>query len=300
MELTEAEIAMLPLVVRQQYEADLAASRRAADEQAAKQPETDRPEEIAPENPAPAAPVASDDGLRHRFDVLQGKYNAEVPRLHDELRATRSENERLRAELAAMSRPEQTAPQQPANVVAGGEEYGFGEGEAKWIADVARSALQDDIAALKQSAQAMEEQRAQAAAERFYADLDKAAPGWRETWQDAGFASWLDDNGVRQPLQAVVDANDARGIAFYINTYRSYRQQQKAATPARPAAADRLAGMVEPERGRAAELPAAKPMLRREDLHRLSMDFGGGRITKAEFDKQIVPFEAAEREGRLI
>ncbi|HNE02137.1 MAG TPA: hypothetical protein PLQ18_10550, partial [Plasticicumulans sp.] len=93
MELTEAEIAMLPLVVRQQYEADLAASRRAADEQAAKQPETDRPEEIAPENPAPAAPVASDDGLRHRFDVLQGKYNAEVPRLHDELRATRSENE---------------------------------------------------------------------------------------------------------------------------------------------------------------------------------------------------------------
>ncbi|HNE01618.1 MAG TPA: hypothetical protein PLQ18_07935, partial [Plasticicumulans sp.] len=215
---------------------------------------------------------------------------------YDELRSMRSENDRLRAELAAMSRPEQTAPQQPANVVAGGEEYGFGEGEAKWIADVARSALQDDIAALKQSAQAMEEQRAQAAAERFYADLDKAAPGWRETWQDAGFASWLDDNGVRQPLQAVVDANDARGIAFYINTYR----QQKAATPAKPAAADRLAGMVEPERGRAAELPAAKPMLRREDLHRLSMDFGGGRITKAEFDKQIVPFEAAEREGRLI
>lgn len=299
MELTEAEISALPPAVRRQYEAMLA-SQQPADEQATKQPEADPPEEIAPENPAPAAPVASDDGLRHRFDVLQGKYNAEVPRLYDELRSMRSENDRLRAELASMSRPEQTAPQQPANVVAGGEEYGFGEGEAKWIADVARSALQDDIAALKQSAQAMEEQRAQAAAERFYADLDKAAPGWRETWQDAGFASWLDDNGVRQPLQAVVDANDARGIAFYINTYRSYRQQQKAATPAKPAAADRLAGMVEPERGRAAEVPAAKPMLKRADAQKLGSDFAKGRITEREFNERIAVFEVAEKEGRLI
>lgn len=295
MELTEAEIAALPPAVRRQYEAMLA-SQQPADEQTAKQPEADPPEEIATENPAPAAPVANDGGWQHRFEVLQGKYNAEVPRLHDELRAMRSENERLRAELAAMSRPEQPAPHQPANVVAGGEEYGFGEGEAKWIADVARSALQDDIAALKQSAQAMEAQRAQAAAERFYADLDKAAPGWRETWQDAGFASWLDDNGVRQPLQAVVDANDARGIAFYINTYR----QQKAATPAKPAAADRLAGMVEPERGRAAELPAAKPMLRRADAQKLGSDFAKGRITEREFNERIAVFEVAEKEGRLI
>ena len=152
------------------------------------------------------------------------------------------------------------------------------------------------ISALKQSAQAMEEQRAQAAAERFYADLDKAAPGWRETWQDAGFASWLDDNGVRQPLQAVVDANDARGIAFYINTYR----QQKAATPAKPAAADKLASMVEPERGRAAELPAAKPMLRRADAQKLGSDFAKGRITEREFNERIAVFEVAEKEGRLI
>lgn len=299
MEVTEAEIAELPPVVRRQYEAMQKSLTPAADEpQQTDQPEADSDPDPVAENPAPAAPVSHDQDWKHRFSVLQGKYNAEVPRLHEELRALRDENARIRADMDAMRRPEPAAPE-PSDPLTRAEEYGFDEESAQWIKKMARQAVQDDIASVKQTAKAMEQQRAQAETERFYAALEAAVPGWRATWfEDAGFAQWIDEQGARGPLQAVLNANDVQGIAFYLRLYRK-EQAPQAATPAKLAAAEALAAKVEPERGRASETPAAQPMLRRDDLRKLSLEFAKGRITEAEFNKRVAPFEAAEREGRL-
>jgi hypothetical protein len=60
------------------------------------------PTESVPES-TPAEPErkpeAQDDGWLQRFKVLQGKYDAEVPRLHEQLRDARRDNDTLRAQM---------------------------------------------------------------------------------------------------------------------------------------------------------------------------------------------------------
>jgi hypothetical protein len=74
-------------------ESELAAPPQAQEQPAPATEVNTPPVQPAAEPPAPAAPVASAEPVqdaeywRRRFETMQGKYNAEVPRLHQDLRA---------------------------------------------------------------------------------------------------------------------------------------------------------------------------------------------------------------------
>ncbi len=65
-----------------------------------------QPQQAQPAQPAVAAPAAGNteiQALKHQMDVLQGKYNAEVPRLAQANRTLQEENETLKQQLEQKS-----------------------------------------------------------------------------------------------------------------------------------------------------------------------------------------------------
>ena len=68
----------------------------------------------APAAPPPSAPVGNEDGSEHRFKVLQGKYNAEVPRLHKQTQEQDRQIRALQDQLTATQTLLASVAQQPA------------------------------------------------------------------------------------------------------------------------------------------------------------------------------------------
>ena len=89
-------------------------------------PQTSNPEPQPPAEPAPNEPAPSDGDSpwEHKYSILQGKYNSEVPALHSEVRALKEqlanagnsgEVERLRSEINQLR--QQLATQSPAPTI---------------------------------------------------------------------------------------------------------------------------------------------------------------------------------------
>ncbi len=124
---------------------------------------------------------------RHRFEVLQGKYNAEVPALRKEI-ATLSE-QAPSAESAAQRAQSAVADLTEAEI----EEYG--PELVGLIQRVVGKAVggqgQGDLSELKSELGQLREERQQDAAARFWSELEAQVPNFREVNADASFHAWL-------------------------------------------------------------------------------------------------------------
>lgn len=91
----------------EQYKTDREPAEKTAEEKAKEAAEAGKTE-LAPEEPLPVPTEKKEEikekpaiDFEHKFKVLEGKYNAEVPRLHKEIVALKSENETLKAKLSS-------------------------------------------------------------------------------------------------------------------------------------------------------------------------------------------------------
>jgi hypothetical protein len=170
--------------------------------------------------PAPAAPA--DDQAEHRYKVLQGKYNAEVPRLQQENKQIRAQQEALQHQLASTQallagmgqqaqapRLGQPAPQ-PSLVTAkevtefGADLYDFVKRTAAEVVAPQVHSLEERFRPTAQIVQAMapmvkqtaeNQQRttADVAHERMCDGLDDACEGWETINKSPEFQVWLDE-----------------------------------------------------------------------------------------------------------
>lgn len=210
--------------------------------------------------PAPAA-----DGWEQRYKVLQGKYNAEVPRLQRQVQDLSSTLEQLKAQgvatqgmLAALAQGRVAAPGgqsqtpvAPVKLVKDEEVKEFGEDLTDFIKRVAQEAV---LPAVEQKLQPVQQQVAEvrgqseedrrmalkAAHERLLATLDREIPDWRQQNNDPGFLDWLSQadpySGAarRDLLGKAYDGFDAPRI---IAIFKGYRAEHAVVTPTPPAAA---------------------------------------------------------------
>lgn len=195
---------MLPRSVQDQADAAKALQDQ-LNQQVTEETENPAPA-AAPEpeqKPAPAEPAAQPapepqpetrDATywRHRFDVLQGKYNAEVPALRKEI-AT------LKDQLAAADK------QQPASAVQRAQEAmsdlteaeieEYGPDLVNLIKRVAGSAAapsnNGDLQEIKSELGQLREEKRQDAEARFWTDLETQVPNFRAVNADPAFHQWL-------------------------------------------------------------------------------------------------------------
>ena len=180
--------------------------------------------------------------LRNRYSSLQGKYNAEVPRLNarnqeleGELRHLMEENKRLRDEAA---KKEASAGYLTENDAS---EFGSdmvdlvrrgAKEELKPYSQVA-SRLMSEVEELKNQLRMTQQQAVASAQEKFYADLTRECPNWESQDKDPQFIAWLQERdpalGVirQQALNDATNQLDGHRVAVIFNTYTTFLQQKK-------------------------------------------------------------------------
>jgi hypothetical protein len=175
--------------------------------------------QVQPAPPAPATPAQPSDGFEQKYRVLQGKYNAEVPRLQGQTRELTETVRRLEQQLTAQqmlvaslsqnrgAAPEgqRSTPSPTTKLVKDEEVADFGADLFDFVQRAARQAVMPEVEErLRPMAQRVDQvsQAAHVAAadtadtkrERVHALLDREVPKWREMNEDTadgGFIAWL-------------------------------------------------------------------------------------------------------------
>ncbi len=213
---------------------------------------------VEPE-PAPAEPVV-EDTAEHRYRVLQGKYNAEVPKLIRELREAKStigdQQQRITntESLLASLQHVRTAPVEPeapvvdAPVITPEETAQFGPDLEDYIERVAArrimpeidarlAPVSDRVTGVEQSASLAAHDVAVSERDKVMLALAKAVPDWETQNENEDFLKWLNENdpyaGVPrgQLLTHAFQAHDSvRVIAFF----RGFQTENAVVAPEPP------------------------------------------------------------------
>lgn len=180
------------------------------------------PEPIA-QAPAPAAPVGipapaptiglsqtpqgsvpADDGYKHRYEVLQGKYNAEVPRLSAALDAADATNKSLEVRVKQLEEQLSAIPKEAKSLVRPEEVEHYGQPMVDMVRRAAReenASLLEEIARLKSQLEAVGAGVAKTQQMGFFEVLAQAHPDWAVVNGDERFHRWLGEIDVLSGLQ---------------------------------------------------------------------------------------------------
>lgn len=236
------------------------------------------------------------DDYEHRFKVLQGKYNSEVPRLA-------AENKELKATLKSLQDQLDDMRSKPAEPLVKPEEIEeYGEG----LIDVARRIAQEELAKKDAAIKKLEAKLEQIegvttkTVERdFYDSLTDKVPDWSKINADKSFHKWLDEadeltGSRRQDLLSQAEmARDAERVAKFFKAFVKASKKQVADTNMA------LEGQVAPNNTKAPNTPPSKKLWTRGEIREFYERVRRGQIS----DKEAVTIEsdihAASIEGRV-
>lgn len=261
-------------------------------------PETPTETPVAPvEDQQTAAPQEEDQSWKSRYDVLIGKYNAEVPRLAAEKRELRSEIDTLKREVEQLkSKP------QPTSLVKPEEVQEFGEPLVDLIRRAAReevAAKDAEIASLKARLDNHETVTIKSKTESFYDDLGTTVPEWMSLNEDKAFLNWLNEydefaGKTRLTLlQEAEQALDAKRVAKFFLTWKQNLTNKSAA------ATRSLEQQVVPDASRSTSPPPARKIWTSAEIAAFYADVRGGRYSDKDAAAIEADINAAISENRI-
>lgn len=189
--------------------------------------------------PAVAQPSVTSD-WEHKYQVLRGKYDAELPRAQDEARYWRDRCEQMQAQLDLLAQQPQQPVTAPEPAISQELNDYLGEDAAKVVAKLLDQQKRDLEAKFGQVAQ-MTRQSAEGA---FWTQVRQAFPNYNDLQHDPGLNQWLGESwpGSRQTrlqqAQALAQALDAEG---FIGLLRAYAPAAGPVKPAMPSPTPRRA-----------------------------------------------------------
>lgn len=267
------------------------------------QPATDQSvtdESVEPPNglsvePKPDDSQSSND-YEHRFKVLQGKYNKELPRLS-------AENKELKQALRSLQDQVDELKAKPAEPLVRPEEIEeYGEG----LIDVARRVAQEELAKkdaqirkLETKLDALEGVTTKTVEKDFYSLLSAKTPDWEKVNADKSFHKWLDEvdelTGYRRQdlLSQAEQARDADRVAKF---FRAFEKTSKKQVEDNTLA---LETQVSPNNTKTPNTPPAKRIWTRPEISEFYRRVRTGQVS----DKDAVAIEsdihAATIENRI-
>ncbi len=315
----------LPKQVEQQLkelealEKQLAGDGEPAPEAAPVEPETPQAEQQAEPQPAQpetkpveaTKPEVPEDTWQQKYRTLKGMYDAEVPRLHAQVKELQASMAQLQQELAAKPAPAAVPAPEPKNLVTDEDVEAFGKDLIEVQRKVAREVAMEfkaEIDALKAENQKLQQEMQRTGSQvgevSFEQKLHHLVPDWAAINNDPRWFAWLDeiDPMVRGPrrnmAQQVYNAGDAEGVAYYVKLFKD-----AVAAPAVDTKQAELERQVQPSRSATAQTPVSqkgkiystrdieKMFMKMKDLN-VAHKFDEARKLEAEID-------AAYMEGRV-
>lgn len=207
------------------------------EEQPVAQPETAPVQE--PEAPKPEVPTVDEDSTwERRYKALQGKFNAEVPRLHSEVKELKSQLNMAISKLEDIGKAQTAKAEEPERLVTDSDVEAFGSDLIDVIdrkaREVARQMVGTEMAELKAENQKLLEELSGVAERQssndrrtFFADLERLVPDYEALNVDDGFLEWLAES---DPLSGMARQDyltdayhrfDVNRTAALFNTYKS-------------------------------------------------------------------------------
>lgn len=243
--------------------------------------------------------------LQHSHSVLQGKYNAEVPRGAERIRELEAKAAALEVR-ATDPKPKVEAAAEDTDKLYASIENDFGKDTAKTFKQAvqteARKIAEEAIKSIRGEVEGIGKVVAKTREERFLSDLTAMNKSWRETFASDSFKAML---GEIEPFtgksfgdlaQEANDAMDAMRLAKIYNLFDS-RQTAPTAKVVAPAVKEEVKSkesLIVPDGSSKAKVSGGdKPdYIKAEDIERYYQDMALGRYADR-------PKEATEMEGRI-
>jgi len=187
--------------------------------------------EVKPEKPV--EPEVPEETWQQKYKTLKGMYDAEVPRLHSDVRELRSQMEKLQ-KAAEAPKPETKPAAQPTKLVTDADVQAFGEDLIEVQRKVAREVAAEfrgELDAMKAENEKLREQLnttgSQVSEASFEQRLYRLVPDFQAVNTDERWIGWLNevDPLLRAPRKSVAqeafNTGDAEAVAHYIGMFKA-------------------------------------------------------------------------------
>ena len=183
--------------------------------------------------PEPTEPAIAEETWQSRYIALKGKYDAEVPRLHADVREFKAQLDKL--QKAAETKPVETKkPAVAEKLVTDADVQAFGEDLIEVQRKVAREVAAEfrgELDAMKAENEKLREQLTttgtQVSEASFEQRLYRMVPDFQEVNADSRWVDWLNevDPLLRAPRKSVAqdafNRGDAEAVAHYIGMFKA-------------------------------------------------------------------------------
>lgn len=280
-------------------------------------PETETVEPVAPETATqPTAPEQNADDTKHsqddepkrsegywehRFNVINGKYAAEVPVLRDEVKGLKGQLEQKVREITELQQAPSSNPGglTDEQIETGKEE--FGEDFVTFMQKMidSKAAPKGDISRVKDlegKLRQFEEREQQKSQASFWTVLAELAPDYRTINADPKFHSFLaqyDPQTGKQrqdDLVAAQQALDADAVASQFNAFKKQQPESKKRIPD---------DQVDPQSSRSTSAPQGARIWTRPEIKQFYTDKVARRYSADEAQRLEADIFAAQSEGRV-
>jgi hypothetical protein len=274
------------------------------------QPAPTEPKPVEP-TPTPTEPVVAEETWQQKYKTLKGMYDAEVPRLHADLRDLKAQVDNLRK--ASETKPVEPAkPKTAEKLVTDADVEAFGSDLIEVQRKVAREVAAEfrgELDAMRAENEKLREQLTstgtQVSEASFEQRLYRMVPDFEAVNADPKWIAWLNevDPLLRAPRSSVAqqafNRGDAEGVAHYVALFK---QSNK---PVEPTAdkTEELERQIQPNRSATSTPPTSQKgkvytNADIEKMFRKATDLGiKGRSDEAK--KLEAEIDAAFMEGRV-
>lgn len=279
-------------------------------------PEEDLPQDGGPvqDNPTdtdnPEEPTQGASNWEHKYRVLQGKYNAEVPRLHDEIKQLKEQNafltgklellERLVAERDVSSPENATPPELPPEVETLKENFpDIYAGVQKLLESVGAETQQ-----AKAQVQDTNKQVANALSMVFYTQLATKVPDWEQINKSPEFIQWLQQRekfttATRYDL--LMDAFNKADVDTVAEFFTAFKEE-KSASSVPPA--NLPPEQIVPPKGQGSRKATSGggnlKVYKQSEIEEFYRKAALGKIPSATRRRQEAEFVQAVKDGRIL
>ena len=259
-------------------------------------------------------PEVPEEKWAHKYHTLKGMYDAEVPRLHSQVREMQTQIQQLIADKAAVEATKVEQKQVVESLITEQDKEAFGPDLIDLIERATESKvgtlrereaqLVQEIKELKGQLGSVSERQVVSDKDRFLAGLGQQVSDWESLNVDQGFLAWLQqvDPVYGVPRQAALsNAYEVLDVNRVANIFKAYKQTLPQ-TPAPSKAKQELQRQVAPTRTRSTTTPSDNvndKIFTNQDIEQFYNDWRRGFYDEqeaADMEKQI---HTAIAEGRI-
>lgn len=281
------------------------------------------PNDPPPNDPPPDNPVSQetkpqevpDEKWAHKYHTLKGMYDAEVPRLHSQVREMQAQMQQLIADKAAVEARVAEVPKVD-SLITDEDKEAFGPD----LIDLINRATESKVATLRDREAELlskisklegqlgnvEERQGISDKDRFLMGLGQQVSDWEKINVDPGFLTWLQEVDPVYGIPKNVALNSAYenlDVSRVASIFNAYKQLVEPAAPVAPVKRQQeLQRQVAPTRTRSTSQPndnMDRPVFTNSDIEEFYTNWRRGYFTDEEAANMEQQIHAAIAEGRV-